>query len=149
MTDDIQFMQLALQQAQHAASEGEVPVGAVLVNEGQVIASGFNQPISSCDPTAHAEIKALRAGADTLRNYRLVGTTLYVTLEPCLMCLGAIVHARVKRLVYGASDPKVGAVERLFDRIDKAGLNHALETRGGVLADDCADLLTSFFRQRR
>lgn len=141
---DETFMQLALEQAALAEQKGEVPVGALLVQDNQVIATGFNQPISTSDPTAHAEIVALRKGAQALNNYRLVDTTLYVTLEPCMMCLGAILHARVARLVYGASDPKVGAVRNKL-----TGFNHTIVVQKGVLEDVCSALLKAYFRKRR
>ncbi len=146
---DRQWMAVALGLAKDAADQGEVPVGAVLVKEGAVVGEGWNQPIGRHDPTAHAEIMALRAAAEYMKNYRLDGTTLYVTLEPCLMCVGAIIHARVARLVYGASDPKVGAVEGGARALELAGLNHRVEACGGVLAAECSELLRQFFRERR
>jgi tRNA(adenine34) deaminase len=142
------FMRRALDEARRAEAQGEVPIGAVLVAAGEVVASGFNQPIGAGDPTAHAEVVALRAGARALANYRLTGTTLYVTLEPCLMCVGAIVHARVSTLVYGAADLKGGAVHSIL-RVDELGLNHSFDVVDGVLADDCGQLLVDFFRARR
>ena len=142
-------MQRALELAQQAEKYGEVPVGAVLVKNGEIIAEGWNQPISANDPTAHAEIMALRAGAQALDNYRLVDTTLYVTLEPCIMCMGAIIHARVQRLVYGASDPKAGAACSVYTIPADRKLNHHVDVEGGVLAEQCGGLLTEFFRQRR
>lgn len=142
---DEHWMQLALEQAQLAADSGEVPVGAVLVKDGELIASGFNQPISSCDPSAHAEIVVLRAAAKHLSNYRLPGTTLYVTIEPCTMCVGALIHARVERLVFGAPEPRAGAVRLL----DGAQFNHRIYIEGGVLAEQCADIMQQFFRQKR
>lgn len=146
---DEHWMQLALEQAQLAADNGEVPVGAVLVKDGELIASGFNQPISSCDPTAHAEVVCLRAAAKNLSNYRLPGTTLYVTIEPCTMCIGTIIHARVQRLVYGAPEPRAGAVESAARLLEGAQFNHRIEVSGGVLADRCALIMQSFFKQRR
>ncbi len=146
---DIGFMQRALELARAAEAEGEVPVGAVLVKDGEIVAEGFNQPISSCDPTAHAEIVALRGAAASVENYRLPGTTLYVTLEPCPMCAGAMVHARVERLVYGASDPRTGAAGSVFDLVCNEDLNHRLEVQSGLLADESAALLRTFFRARR
>jgi tRNA(adenine34) deaminase len=150
MTDiDTAMMHHALTLARRAADAGEVPVGAVLVQDGAIIGEGWNHPISGQDPTAHAEIGALRAGAAALGNYRLVDTTLYVTLEPCIMCAGAIVHARVKRLVFGAADPKTGAAGSVFDVFASGKVNHLVEVEGGVLAGECGHLLTEFFRQRR
>lgn len=142
-------MRLALERARHAEAEGEVPVGAVLVRDGEVIASGFNHPIGACDPTLHAEVHALREAAQAEGNYRLPGTTLYVTLEPCAMCAGAIVHARVARVVYGAADPKTGAVRSVFRLLDSNPANHRVEFSGGILADECAALLRDFFAARR
>jgi tRNA(adenine34) deaminase len=142
------FMRRALDEARRAEAQGEVPIGAVLVAAGDVVATGFNQPIGARDPTAHAEIVALRAGARALGNYRLIGTTLYVTLEPCLMCVGAIVHARVATLVYGAADLKGGAVHSIL-RVDELGLNHFFDVVDGVLADDCGRVLVEFFKSRR
>ena len=149
MARDNEFMQLALAQAALAAAQNEVPVGAIIVKENRVIASGFNQPISTHDPSAHAEMVALRSAGCTLNNYRLIDTTLYVTLEPCVMCIGAIIHARVKRVVYGARDPKAGAVESVFQIADESRLNHSVEYEGGVLAEQCADKLRQFFKSRR
>ncbi|WP_126454126.1 tRNA adenosine(34) deaminase TadA [Sulfuriflexus mobilis] len=146
---DEQFMQHALELARRAEQEGEVPVGAVLVKDNAIVAEGWNRPISGCDPTAHAEIQALRAAGQTLGNYRLVDTTLYVTLEPCIMCIGAIMHARVRRLVYASSDPRAGAIHSAYTIPDDAKLNHAIEVESGVLADECSSLLTNFFRARR
>lgn len=146
---DEQFMREALALARQAEAAGEVPVGAVLVKDGAVIGAGWNHPIGAHDPTAHAEIAALRAGASALGNYRLMDTTLYVTLEPCAMCAGAMVHARVKRLVYGAADPKTGAAGSVFDLAQADALNHRLEVEGGVLAEECGALLKGFFARRR
>lgn len=142
-------MRRALDLAAQAAEQGEVPVGALIVGAGAVIAEGANRPIIAHDPTAHAEIVALRAAAKILGNYRLPGTTLYVTLEPCAMCAAAIIHARVSRLVFGAGDPKAGAVHSVYDLIANPRLNHAVEWTGGVLEAECAELLRSFFRSRR
>ena len=142
-------MQRALDEARRARDAREVPVGAVLVRGGQVIATGANRPISGCDPTAHAEIEALRAGARTLGSYRLNDTELYVTLEPCLMCAAAIVHARVRRLVFGAWDLRAGAAGSLIDAFALPGLNHRVDVFGGVLQEECAALLTEFFESRR
>jgi tRNA(adenine34) deaminase len=146
---DADYMQRALELARGAEAAGEVPVGALLVRDTTVIASGANRPIGACDPTAHAEMEALRAGARALRSYRLNDTTLYVTLEPCLMCAAAIVHARVRRVVFGAFDPQAGAAGSLVDAFKLAGLNHRVDVFGGVLADECGALLLRFFEQRR
>jgi tRNA(adenine34) deaminase len=148
LTDD-DAMRLALAQANAAAVAGEVPVGAVLVRNGRVIASGANAPIAGHDPTAHAEIVALRRAAEALGNYRLEGCTLYVTLEPCPMCAGAMLHARLARVVYGAADPKTGAAGSVVDLFVQPLLNHQTQVQGGVLADDCGGLLQDFFRSRR
>jgi tRNA(Arg) A34 adenosine deaminase TadA len=146
---DIDFMRRALLQARAAQAAGEVPVGAVLVNEDRIIAAGANAPIGSNDPTAHAEIEALRAGGRALGNYRLSGCVLYVTLEPCLMCAAALVHARVRRLVFGAWDVQFGAAGSLLDVFRLPGLNHRVDVFGGVLADECNALLRDFFAQQR
>jgi tRNA(adenine34) deaminase len=143
------FMLLALEQAQHAWRLGEVPVGAVVVKDGEVIASGYNQPIGSHDPTAHAEIVALRAAADKLGNYRLPGCELYVTLEPCVMCSGAMMHARLARVVYAATDPKTGACGSVLNLFEQEQLNHHTEVVGGVLADEASAMLKAFFAERR
>lgn len=147
--EDSRWMRHALALAERAAAEGEVPVGAVLVKDGVVIGEGYNRPIIDHDPSGHAEMIALRAAAKTLGNYRLNGTTLYVTLEPCVMCAGAITHARVQRLVFGAADPKAGAVHSLYDVIATPRLNHRVEWTGGVLEAECGQLLRDFFRARR
>ena len=149
MPDPQDFMRQALAEAQRAWDRGEVPVGAVVVKDGVVIARGFNQPIGSHDPTAHAEIVALRAAAEALGNYRLPGCELYVTLEPCVMCSGAMMHARLSRIVYGAPDPKTGACGSVVDMFAQEKLNHHAAVEGGVLADDCANLLKAFFAERR
>jgi len=147
---DEDFMRLALALARAAEAAGEVPVGAVVVDAaGQCIGRGYNRPIGACDPTAHAEIVALREAAARAGNYRLPGTTLYVTLEPCAMCAGAIIHARVARVVYGAADPKGGAAGSVFDILPGERLNHRVELHGGVLSKECAGLLQDFFRRRR
>jgi tRNA(adenine34) deaminase len=148
-TTDERYMRLAIAQAARAAAAGEVPVGAVLVLEDRVIASGANRPISGCDPTAHAEIEALRAGAVAKRTYRLNDTVLYVTLEPCLMCAAAIAHARVRRVVFGAWDPRAGAAGSMLDAFALPGLNHRVEAFGGVLAAEAGALLQEFFAARR
>lgn len=148
-TRDEHWMRQALMLAGESAAAGEVPVGAVLVLDDAIIGTGRNQPIGCHDPTAHAEIMALRAAGAALRNYRLPGSTLYVTLEPCLMCVGAMVHARIARLVFGATDPKVGSVTSVCRALEIPGLNHALEVSGGVLAEACSDSLKRFFQARR
>ncbi len=142
-------MRLALTQAAEARAAGEVPVGAVIVKEGDVIATGFNRPISHRDPTHHAEIAALRSAATRLGNYRLPGCTLYVTLEPCVMCAGAMMHARIARVVFGASDPKTGACGSVLNLFAERRLNHHAELTGGVLADECGTMLSDFFAERR
>jgi tRNA(adenine34) deaminase len=147
--NDQHWMQHALALAERAEAAGEVPVGAVLVLDDRLVAEGWNRPIGTRDPTAHAEVVALRAAGESLGNYRLTGSTLYVTLEPCLMCVGAIVHARVARLVYGATDPKSGVVNTLCQGFDLPGLNHRPEVTAGVLADACSEQLKRFFRARR
>jgi tRNA(adenine34) deaminase len=146
---DEHWMQHALQLAERAEAAGEVPVGAVLVCAGELLGEGWNRPIGCHDPTAHAEVMALRAAGERLGNYRLTGSTLYVTLEPCLMCVGAIVHARVARLVYGATDPKSGVVNTLCKGFDLPGLNHRPGVTAGVLGDACSEQLKRFFRARR
>jgi tRNA(adenine34) deaminase len=149
VTIDTDFMRLALDQAQFALQRGEVPVGAVLVRAGEVIAAGSNIPIATHDPSAHAEIVTLRAAGAALGNYRLDDTTLYVTLEPCLMCAAAIVHARVRRLVFGAFDPRAGAAGGMIDAFALKGLNHRVDVFGGVLAEECGQLLAQFFAASR
>lgn len=139
----------ALRLAQRAEQQGEVPVGAVLVQDNRCIAEGWNQPIQLHDPTAHAEMQALRKAGQAIKNYRLIDTTLYVTLEPCVMCMGAIAHARVRRLVFGAYDPKRGAVCHALQLSDAPFLNHKIDWLGGVLQANCAELLTDFFKSRR
>ncbi len=146
---DLEFMQLALVEAQKARALSEVPVGAVLVFDNQVIATGHNQPISNNDPSAHAEVAALRAAGQNLSNYRLPNTTLYVTLEPCMMCCGAIMHARIARVVYGAADAKTGCVHSVLNLFDNPQLNHHTMVEGGVLAEECAQVLKDFFKERR
>jgi tRNA(adenine34) deaminase len=147
--EDERHMRLALEQARRAEAVGEVPVGAVVVQEDRVIAMGWNRPISACDPTAHAEIEALRAAARALGNYRLTDCTLYVTLEPCPMCTGAMIHARISRLVYGAADPRAGAAGTLFNLAQAAELNHRMAVTAGVLGEESRVLLQEFFRSRR
>jgi tRNA(adenine34) deaminase len=143
------YMGLALLEARKAWEQGEVPVGAVVVREGEVIATGYNQPIGRHDPTAHAEIVALRAAADKLGNYRLPGCELYVTLEPCIMCSGAMMHARLARVVYAADDPKTGACGSVLDLFAQERLNHHTEVVKGVLAEEASALLKAFFAERR
>ena len=147
--DDAFFMAQALEQAQKAWDLGEVPVGAVLVKDGRIVALGSNQPIAAHDPTAHAEIMALRAAAQVLGNYRLPGCDLYVTLEPCAMCAGAMMHARLSRVIFGAPDPKTGACGSIIDLFALESLNHHTEVVSGVLAQQCSTLLKDFFAQRR
>ncbi|GAA3593825.1 MAG: tRNA adenosine(34) deaminase TadA [Gibbsiella quercinecans] len=147
--NDEYWMRQALRLALRAQEEGEVPVGALLVLDNQVIGEGWNRPIGRHDPTAHAEIMALRQGGAVLQNYRLLNATLYVTLEPCVMCAGAMIHSRIGRLVYGAADMKTGAAGSLLDILRHPGMNHQLTITAGVLADDCAGMLSAFFRQRR
>jgi len=146
---DRQFMQQALDQAKLAAMAGEVPVGAVLVRGGKIISRGFNQPISNSDPSAHAEMMALRAAAHIESNYRLPGTTLYVTLEPCLMCAGAMLHARVERVVFGATDPKTGAAGSVLNVFSEKQINHQTQVEGGIMSDECGQILRDFFKGRR
>lgn len=149
MTNDERWMQHALKLAEYAEHNGEVPVGAVIVQNDMVIAEGWNQPISTHDATAHAEIVALRKAGYTLSNYRLPDTTLYVTLEPCVMCIGALIHARVCRVVYAATEPKTGAVESAFQLCANDLHNHEIEILGGVLADESSEMLKRFFKKRR
>ena len=146
---DRQFMQQALEQAGLAALVGEVPVGAVIVRNGEVIARAFNQPITNHDPSAHAEMLALRQAALSEENYRLPGATLYVTLEPCTMCAGAMLHARVDRIVYGAADSKTGAAGSVLDVFSSKQINHQTVVEGGVMAQECGQLLRDFFKERR
>lgn len=146
---DEYWMRRAIDLAMQAQAKGEIPVGAVLVADNKVIAEGFNHPITDHDPTAHAEIIALRQGGRQLQNYRLLNTTLYVTLEPCVMCAGAMVHSRIQRLVYGASDMKTGAAGSLMDILRHPGMNHQIDIIGGVLAEECSTMLSAFFKQRR
>jgi tRNA(adenine34) deaminase len=148
-TNDVEYMRMALEQAQAAATAGEVPVGAVLVMDDRVMARAANRTIADCDPTAHAEIIALRAAARELGNYRLGGATLYVTIEPCSMCAGAMVQARIARLMYGCDDPKGGAVRSCFAVLDHPMLNHRIEVTSGVLAEECAAAIQAFFAARR
>jgi tRNA(adenine34) deaminase len=142
-------MRAALEEAQRALAAGEVPIGAVVVVDEAIVGSGFNQPIGAVDPTAHAEVVALRAAATALGNYRLTGARLYVTLEPCLMCVGALVHARVGEVIYGAPEPKTGALVSIARAHETPGLNHRLAVTGGVLEEECRALVQEFFRTRR
>jgi tRNA(adenine34) deaminase len=142
-------MRRALELARHAEAQGEVPVGAVVVSNGTELGSGWNRPIADHDPTAHAEIVAMRAAARTLGNYRLTGSTLYVTLEPCAMCTGAMLHARIGRLVFGAADPKAGAAGSVIDLARSADFNHRMQVNPGILAEECRAVLQEFFRRRR
>lgn len=149
MNADVSFMQVALEEARAAATVGEVPIGALIVLGDKILARAGNRTIRDCDPTAHAEILVIREAALLLRNYRMPGTTLYVTIEPCSMCAGAIIQARIPRLVYGADDPKGGAVRSCFEVLSNVSLNHQVEIMPGVLAEDCASILQSFFAARR
>lgn len=149
MANDENFMRAALELARQAEKAGEVPVGAVVVREGEIVGRGYNAPISRHDPSAHAEMVALRAAAQHVGNYRLVDCELYVTLEPCLMCVGAMFHARIARVVYGASDPKTGAAGSVLNLFAETRLNHHAEVEGGVLADECGKVLSQFFAARR
>jgi tRNA(adenine34) deaminase len=146
---DAQFMRAALDQAMLARERGEVPVGAVVVIDGRIVGKGYNQPIRASDPTAHAEIVAIRDAAQRIGNYRLPNAVVYVTIEPCQMCVGAMVHARIARLVYGAPEPKAGAVESSMRGFQHPSLNHVVEADGGVLLDECRDLMQAFFQERR
>lgn len=147
--DDEYWMQQAIELAHRAESEDEVPVGAVIVKDNKLIAEGWNHPIQSHDPSAHAEMVAIRAAGDFLQNYRLTGTTLYVTLEPCSMCVGAMIHARISRLVFGAYDPKTGAAGSAFNLLSSDKHNHVVTVSGGVLEQSCREILQTFFRNRR
>lgn len=146
---DLFWMQRAYELAQRAAAEGEVPVGALLIRDDEILAEGWNRPIAAQDPTAHAEINVLRTAAEHIGNYRLLNTTLYVTLEPCVMCAGALIHARVSRVVYGAVEPKTGADGSVFNVLSDPRHNHQLEVVGGLMAEECSALLQKFFQERR
>ena len=146
---DKDVMRLALAEAERARLAGEVPVGAVILLEGRVVGTGFNQPILAVDPTAHAEVVALRAAARAIGNYRLTGSSLYVTVEPCLMCVGAMIHARVARVVFGAAEPKAGALVSASRAHETPGLNHRLEVTGGVLEEECRQIMQAFFAEKR
>jgi len=147
--DDEKYMRRSLELAAQGEQLGEVPVGAVIVCNGEVIGEGFNQPITSHDPTAHAEVIALRIAAERIQNYRLIESTIYVTLEPCTMCIGALIHARIARLVYGTTEPKAGAVVSQSQLLDAVYFNHRIASQGGVLANECQHQLSDFFRRRR
>ena len=149
MNDDEKWMQIAINESNAARSEDEIPVGAVIVKNGQLIAQAHNQPVSTNDPTAHAEIQAIRKAGEKEKNYRLVGTTLYVTLEPCLMCLGALMHARIERIVFGAKDTKNGVCGSLVDLTNASQFNHHTFVTSGVLEKQCQEILRSFFKLRR
>jgi tRNA(adenine34) deaminase len=149
MFDDNYWMSQALEQAKKAALKGEVPVGAIVVLNNEIIGKGFNQPISTCDPTAHAEIMALRDAAKKTNNYRIIEASLYVTLEPCTMCAGAMIHSRIKRLIYGASEPKAGVVNSQTNLLDAPYLNHKVEVVAGVCSDECSEIISTFFGKRR
>ncbi len=146
---DQQYMRMAIEQAQLAAQSGEVPVGAVLVKDGQVISKAFNKPIANHDPSAHAEMLALRQATLAEENYRIPGSTLYVTLEPCAMCSGAMLHARIDRVVYGAPDPKTGAAGSVLDIFASKQINHQTSVEGGIMSEECGQLLRDFFKGRR
>ena len=148
-TVDLEYMLLALAAAQAAETQGEVPVGAVVIIDNEVVASGFNRTIIDCDPTAHAEMVAIRKAAQIINNHRLIEATLFVTLEPCAMCMGALIQARIKRLVFGAYDPKAGAAGSVMDLSKHDQLNHTIEVDGGVLEEECSGLLKAFFKARR
>lgn len=142
-------MRLALAEAERARNAGEVPVGAIVLVDGRIVGSGFNQPITAVDPTAHAEVVAIRAAAQAIGNYRLTGALLYVTVEPCLMCVGAMIHARVAHVIYGASEPRAGALVSAARAHETPGLNHRLEVTGGVLEEDCRRMIQLFFAEKR
>ena len=146
---DEAFMRVALEQAREARQRGEVPVGAVVVLDGVIVGDGYNQPITTNDPTAHAEIVAMRAAASSLGNYRLIGADLFVTIEPCQMCVGAMVHARIARVMYGAREPKAGAIESAMHAHEHPSLNHRMQAIGGVLEEECRELIQEFFEARR
>jgi tRNA(adenine34) deaminase len=149
VSEDAAWMQIALEQAALAARAGEVPVGALVIKDGQILGQGYNRTLLENDPTAHAEIVALRQAAARLGNYRLIGCEMFVTIEPCSMCAGALVHARLARLVYGASDPKAGAVASVLQVLNHPSLNHKMTVQSGVLVDQCSALLQNFFREKR
>ena len=148
-SEDEHWMQRALARAKQAGQQGEVPVGAIVVMDGQCVAEAFNQPIATCDATAHAEMIALRTACSVVANYRLTGATLYVTIEPCTMCFGAMLHARIKRLVYGAAEPRAGVVSSQLQLAGRDFYNHKIDVSSGVLANECGQLMADFFKQRR
>jgi len=147
--NDLHWMRHAIGLARKGQESGEVPVGAVIVKDDRIIGEGWNQPIGMHDPSAHAEMVALRQAGKTLNNYRLLNTTMYVTLEPCVMCAGAIIHARIGRVVYGAQDPKAGAAGSVVNIFDNSRINHHVSVEGGILSDECGDLLSQFFKAKR
>lgn len=149
MSTDEFYIAKALQLAEQAGAAGEVPVGAIVVKDGEIVGEGFNQPISGCDPTAHAEIVAMRNAANNLSNYRLSDCDLYVTIEPCTMCVGAMVHGRIRRVLFGALEPRAGALQSQLQLMDQSHYNHSIEWQGGVLAQECGDLISLFFRRKR
>jgi tRNA(adenine34) deaminase len=149
VTSDDEFMRRAMVLAEQAAAVGEVPVGALVVKDGEIIAEGYNQPITSCDPTGHAEIIAMRNACAALGNYRLSGCDLYVTIEPCTMCVGAMIHGRIGRIVFGAPEPRAGALQSQLRLMDENHYNHSIEWQGGVLAEECGEIISSFFRRKR
>ena len=149
MSTDEFYMAKALQLAQQAGAAGEVPVGALVVRNGEIIGEGYNQPISACDPTAHAEVVAMRNAASKINNYRLSDCDLYVTIEPCTMCVGAMVHGRIRRIVFGALEPRAGALQSQLQLMDQEHYNHRVDVRGRVLEQQCGDLISGFFRHRR
>jgi tRNA(adenine34) deaminase len=149
MSTDYDFMKIALEEAQDGYRRGEVPVGAVLVREGNILARAHNAPIGMNDPSAHAEMLVLRKAAEIMGNYRLAGTELYVTIEPCIMCAGAIVHARVERVIFGARDPKFGAVASLYNILDDKRLNHQVKVTEGIMGDECGEIISRFFKEKR
>jgi tRNA(adenine34) deaminase len=149
MSTDYDFMKIALTEAEDAYRRGEVPVGAVLVREGNILAQAHNSPIANNDPSAHAEMLVLRQAAEKIGNYRLAGTELYVTLEPCIMCAGAIVHARLSRVIFGARDPKCGAVVSLYNILDDKRLNHQVRITEGILSQECGEIMSRFFQEKR
>jgi len=149
MSSDIEFMRRAIALAEQAAAVGEVPVGALVVKDGEIIGEGYNQPITSCDPTGHAEIIAMRNASAALQNYRLSGCDLYVTIEPCTMCVGAMIHARIGKIVFGATEPRAGALESQLRLMDENHYNHSIEWQGGVLAEECGAIISNFFRRKR
>ena len=149
LSTDTLFMSRALELAQRAAEHSEVPVGAVIVHQGNIVGEGYNQPISSCDPTAHAEVVAMRQACVSLNNYRLIGCELYVTIEPCTMCVGAMVHARIKRVIFGALEPRAGALKSQLQLMEDGPYNHSIVWDGGVLAEQCGAMMADFFRQKR